>query len=311
MLGTDRLVDLKGVTMHRIPGRILLIAAAFALLLVPVAAIAAGGFTDVDDGNVFGADIQWLADAGVTKGCNPPSNTEFCPGDYVTREQMAAFMHRLSGGDSRTIDGRLDALEAENRALRSLLAGVSRDGHTLLLEGMNLQVVNGTGEGSPSPNGLGNIIIGYNYGSHPAGRTGSHYLVIGERNGYTSLDGIVVGNSNSATAPGASVIGGLGNTASGLMSSVCGGYYNTASGQHATVAGGADNHAIGYDGSVSGGKNNTASGEESSVSGGRGNVAVGNYASVSGGQANYANGDYTSILGGVNIYVNPEHGHYP
>ena len=47
---------------------------------------------DVADDNVFKADIQWLADAGVTKGCNPPANTEFCPEDNVTREQMSAFM---------------------------------------------------------------------------------------------------------------------------------------------------------------------------------------------------------------------------
>ena len=109
MLGTDRLVDLKGVTMHRIPGRILLITAAFALLLVPVAAIAAGGFEDVEDDNVFKADIDWLANAGVTKGCNPPANTEFCPSDNVTREQMAAFMHRLAVNrvvDADSVDGR-------------------------------------------------------------------------------------------------------------------------------------------------------------------------------------------------------------
>jgi len=82
--------------MHRLSGRILLIAAAFALFLVPVAAIAAGGFDDVEDDSVFKADIDWLATAGVTKGCNPPTNDEFCPEGNVTREQMAAFMHRLA-----------------------------------------------------------------------------------------------------------------------------------------------------------------------------------------------------------------------
>ncbi len=82
--------------MHRLPGRILLITAAFALFLVPIAAIAAGGFDDVSDDNVFKADIQWLADAGVTKGCNPPTNDRFCPENNVTREQMSAFMHRLA-----------------------------------------------------------------------------------------------------------------------------------------------------------------------------------------------------------------------
>lgn len=45
-------------------------------------------------GNVFASDIEWLADSGITKGCNPPTNTLFCPDEPVTRGQMAAFLHR-------------------------------------------------------------------------------------------------------------------------------------------------------------------------------------------------------------------------
>ena len=47
-----------------------------------------------DNGHVFEADIQWLSATGITKGCNPPSNTRFCPDQVVTRGQMAAFLHR-------------------------------------------------------------------------------------------------------------------------------------------------------------------------------------------------------------------------
>jgi len=50
-----------------------------------------------DDGSVFEADIDRLAVAGVTKGCNPPANTNFCPNARVTRGQMAAFLHRALG----------------------------------------------------------------------------------------------------------------------------------------------------------------------------------------------------------------------
>ena len=58
-----------------------------------------GGNTFVDDdGSVFETDIAKLAAAGITKGCNPPANTEFCPYSAVTREQMAAFLHRASSG---------------------------------------------------------------------------------------------------------------------------------------------------------------------------------------------------------------------
>ncbi len=53
-------------------------------------------FTDID-GSVFTEAINKLAAAGITKGCNPPANDQFCPGDRVTREQMAAFLERALG----------------------------------------------------------------------------------------------------------------------------------------------------------------------------------------------------------------------
>jgi hypothetical protein len=53
-------------------------------------------FSD-DNGSVFENDIDKLGTAGVTKGCNPPANTKFCPGERVNRGQMAAFLHRAFG----------------------------------------------------------------------------------------------------------------------------------------------------------------------------------------------------------------------
>jgi hypothetical protein len=47
-----------------------------------------------DNGSIFEAPIDRLGATGVSKGCNPPDNDEFCPHDYVTREQMAAFISR-------------------------------------------------------------------------------------------------------------------------------------------------------------------------------------------------------------------------
>jgi hypothetical protein len=66
------------------------------VMAVPLAVVAAHSFNDVPDSNVFHGSIGWLKDNGVTVGCNPPANTEFCPEDNVTREQMAAFMRRFS-----------------------------------------------------------------------------------------------------------------------------------------------------------------------------------------------------------------------
>lgn len=60
------------------------------------------GYTDAgsgdlfvdDDGSVFEADIDRLGTAGVTKGCNPPTNDRYCPDSPVLRDQMASFLTR-------------------------------------------------------------------------------------------------------------------------------------------------------------------------------------------------------------------------
>lgn len=51
-------------------------------------------FGDVSRSNVHRFDIGALADSGITRGCNPPRNSKYCPGSDVTRGQMAAFINR-------------------------------------------------------------------------------------------------------------------------------------------------------------------------------------------------------------------------
>ncbi len=47
-----------------------------------------------DDGSIFEDDINAIAAAGLTRGCNPPANDRFCPTATITRGQMAAFLNR-------------------------------------------------------------------------------------------------------------------------------------------------------------------------------------------------------------------------
>jgi subtilisin family serine protease len=47
-----------------------------------------------DDGSVFENAINKIAAAGITVGCNPPSNNRYCPTRGVTRGEMAAFIKR-------------------------------------------------------------------------------------------------------------------------------------------------------------------------------------------------------------------------
>jgi len=110
----------KGITVQRHIRRALLVIAVLSVFVIPVAVSAGDGFTDVEDTNVFKADIDWLAAADVTKGCNPPTNTLFCPKDTVTRETMAAFMHRLAinkvvdAATAVTADSATTAANADN-----------------------------------------------------------------------------------------------------------------------------------------------------------------------------------------------------
>jgi len=53
-----------------------------------------GAFWD-DDGTTHEANIDKIADSGITKGCNPPANDRFCPSREITRGEMAAFLRRI------------------------------------------------------------------------------------------------------------------------------------------------------------------------------------------------------------------------
>ena len=104
-------------------------------------------------------------------------------------------------------------------ALEELLAGVSRvqldDGQggtaeTIRFDGVNLQVTNGTGRTGQEPNGTGNLIVGYNRTpvDRPADRTGSHNIVCGDQNNYTSWGSLITGTRNISAARFANVLGG-------------------------------------------------------------------------------------------------------
>ena len=78
--------------------RLMLLTLAVVLVVVAIAIPALGAepggrFVD-DNGNQHEASIEAIAAAGVTKGCNPPTNDRYCPDDTVSRAQMASFLVR-------------------------------------------------------------------------------------------------------------------------------------------------------------------------------------------------------------------------
>ncbi len=169
----------------------------------------------------------------------------------------------------------------------------------LTVTGANVMIIDGTNS-TESTSGLGNLQVGYNQiRGFEDERTGSHNLIVGDMQNYTSSGGLVAGYRNEISGRYATVSGGQLNTASGEYASVSGGELNTASGDNASVSSGLYNFASYPHSSVSGGYANTASGSFASVSGGVSNTANDDYASVSGGSSNTANGSFSSISGGT------------
>ncbi len=252
-----------------------------------------------------------------------------------------AAMAQGYGTTLQQLLNRITAVENKTRFV-SIAADPVTGSLDMYLTGTNLHIVNGLGATNGNPahpyspfttditaNGKGNLIIGYNEARAgvPFGgtdtRTGSHNLIVGIEQNYTSIGGINVGSSNTISGPYASVSGGQNNTASelfaavsggqgnmasGMGSSVSGGDFNFATGNGAFVIGGQGNTASGLGAAVSGGTGNTASGIGSSVSGGNNNTASGTLAAVSGGQFNTAGGDYASVSGGSSVTQNTAHG---
>jgi hypothetical protein len=207
---------------------------------------------------------------------------------------MADDPDRLDGSHAAAFAAVLHShadLEARIAALEALLANVTRAGNDMTFSGMNVHIINGLGD-TETTNGVGNLIVGYNEtrGDGDDNHSGSHNLVVGSKQNFSSYGRLVAGQSNTISGKYACVSGGASNTASGPGASASGGAYNTASGAYASVSGGASNTASGGSASVCGGENNTASGKYSFVAGGgAANVAYGNVAFA----------DYSAILGGA------------
>jgi hypothetical protein len=206
-----------------------------------------------------------------------------------TPESRAQFGLTLTGLNTRLI-----AVEAKTAP-----QSMSADGTTLTFSGVNVQIIDGTGS-TVSNSGLGNLTVGYNAlrGHGDDARTGSHNLVLGDANNYTSSGGLVAGSDNSITGTYSSVSAGQTNTASGFASSISGGINHTASGDYSSVSGGGHNTASANASSVSGGESNFATAIDASVSGGFGNLASGFRSSVSGGAGVTAAADNSWAAGG-------------
>lgn len=74
----------------------------------------ASGFSDTAR-SVFAGDISRVAAAGITVGCDPPTNQRFCPDDVVTRAQMASFLVRALDLETPAVPARPATVEVVAR----------------------------------------------------------------------------------------------------------------------------------------------------------------------------------------------------
>jgi len=192
-----------------------------------------------------------------------------------------------------SLNARLIAVETKTQ-----FQNADSNSKTTIFSGCNMYIQSGSGStgDSGSLTGLGNLTIGYNSGVNPSFQTGSHNLIIGDQNRYTSYGGMVVGSLNAVNAPYSVVVGGYSNSANATGTLVAGGINNTASANGACVTGGDNNVADNVCSSVTGGFSNIASGLDSSVCGGGHCSATGNTA---------------SILGGYYVTISSAFGHNP
>jgi hypothetical protein len=93
---------MRDVFVLRIPRRwvrAIVLVAVTAAVVAPATVWAQSVFSDVPDGSTHAEGIEYVADKGITVGCE---DDLYCPNDPVTRAQMATFLYRSSGNDPAT-----------------------------------------------------------------------------------------------------------------------------------------------------------------------------------------------------------------
>jgi hypothetical protein len=216
-------------------------------------------------------------------GCPPPpseTNTDEALTALDTKlkaleaelEELKTSLSTTTGTcDCLAIEGQIGELEDQINSyvpdLATLFDGlieIDAANNVVRIVGANLQVVNGsdlnlTNDVNEPFAGLGNVIIGYNEDTVGASRTGSHNLILGTDNSYTSYGAIVSGANNQVTGPNTAVIAGTDSTANGTSSVVVGGGNNDAVGDSSVVVGGDNNTAETLGSVITGGRNMVSS----------------------------------------------------
>src|SRR5262245_56539630 len=185
--------------------------------------------------------------AGIALACSIIASTgvQARKGDGVDVQTLAARVTELESqvkvlqADNDTLQATTADLQAKTAAVAAktsaLSEGTDLHGHpALYITGVNVFIRDGSGH-TDSTSGLGNLTIGYtalcNNDPNVTVRTGSHSLILGDQNNYSSYGGLVAGFHNVIRGPFASISGGDYNTTYDYFAaSISGGEFNQADG---------------------------------------------------------------------------------
>lgn len=230
----------------------------------------------------------------------------------------------IEKSDAQKLGDYLEIIDTSPADTAALLGPVVR------ITGANLQVVNGSGN-QDTPNGLGNLLIGYNkFGAAPtkefcsdgqyrdqadceaASRTwaplqgsGSHNLIGGYYNSFTQTGGIVFGNTSIINRRQASVLGGTSGESAGFGSVILAGTGHTVTGGGSVILGGLQNEIRLTSSLIVGGSMNKIGTDTSGPASGAGVILGGTLNTIGdgftpaivGGQQNTASHNFSVILG--------------
>jgi hypothetical protein len=147
--------------------------------------------------------------------------------DEITllKGRMASAETRLTAEEQKpaSTSGGVPGLENYVSINTDVMNGVR--GPHIVIRGVNVHVLSGSGA-TVDNTGLGNLIVGYNESTTGATRGGSHNLVGGTMNSFSSSGGLVFGTYNRISGQYSSILGGAQSTASGMYSTVYGGQQN-------------------------------------------------------------------------------------
>jgi len=224
--------------------RILIALAAFAVVSPtgPAHAQICTPFTDVAASDPFCGNIQWLFNRGVTLGCHaqgqPPA---CCPGLFVRRDQMAAFLIRLAdqavfqqGGNAFGVAAELGT--TDDQALEVIVNNSRVMRFEPRLDGEGPNILGGHPGNFVAAAAEGATIGGGGSESRPNRVMDRYGTIGGGRNNQAGDD-----DPSVQTGVFATVGGGSSNVASGQTSTVAGGLSNTASATASAVGGGNGN----------------------------------------------------------------------